>query len=69
VTRYIVPNVNGAAVLATLIGQAQCGDVIVVPTDAAKELGERALARMCPGKKVIFSVEASTCSSEDAEVI
>lgn len=43
--------------LANAIREANPGDVIVVHTDAMKEMGERAHARMCPDKDIIFRVE------------
>jgi hypothetical protein len=40
--------------LATDIEKAKTGDVIVVKSEAAKELAERARLRMCPEKKIVF---------------
>jgi len=43
--------------LATLIEQAKDGDIIIVRSEAQKELGEKAKGRMCPDKKIEFRVE------------
>jgi hypothetical protein len=40
-----------------MIREATSGDRIIVQTDAMRELGERALARMEPGKKISFVVK------------
>lgn len=42
--------------LAISIEKAKDEDVIIVHSEAAKELAERARLRMCPEKKIIFEV-------------
>lgn len=45
--------------LATEIETAQDGDIIVVKSEDAKELGERAATRMRPGADLVFVVEVN----------
>jgi hypothetical protein len=54
--KYNVPSADWLQKLADYIELAKDGDIIVVESDAAKELGERALKRMCPNKTITFEV-------------
>ncbi len=54
---FIVPITNWNTVLPQMIEKAESGDRIIVQTDAMKELGEIALARMRPGENISFIVE------------
>lgn len=48
---------NWTSQLVAAIEKAVDGDVIIVLSDAMKELGQRAARRMCPDKKIIFKVK------------
>ena len=53
---YEVPDKNWTMALADFIEQAQDGDVIVIASEAARELAQRAKNRMWPEKKIKFEV-------------
>ena len=55
--QYIVSTGDSARALADLIRKAQAGDVIVMRSEAMKDLAERAKAMMCPEKHIVFKVE------------
>ena len=57
--QYIVHSRNWTSQPADFITQATDGDIIVVVSDATKELGERARLRMCPDKRITFQVVAN----------
>ncbi len=50
---------NWATQIAAALKSAADGDTIVVPTEAAKQLAERAKARMCPDKRLTIVVDES----------
>lgn len=54
--KHTVPVSNWHTALIETIHRAQDGDTIVVHTDAMRELGERARARICPSKNITFEV-------------
>ena len=53
----VIPSSNWTMHLADAIEESVDGDIIVVASEDAKELGQRAQRRMCPGKKITFQVE------------
>jgi len=68
-THYITAS-NWHMALADAIEQAEDGDTIVVHNPSMKELAERVLGRMCPGKKIFFqmgSTFAYMCSECGAD--
>lgn len=66
---HYVPQGNWHMALADAIEQCQDGDTIVVHNHSMKELAERAHARMCPDKSIVFQIKEAdftpspTCSS------
>lgn len=48
----VINRVNWPVKLADAVRDSQDGDVIQVATEAMRELGERAKARMCPDKNI-----------------
>lgn len=58
--RHIMPPKNWKICLIDAIERAEDDDVIVVPSDSAKQLGERAARRLCPGKCLSFEIETSS---------
>lgn len=55
-TKHTLPMANWHMALADIIERADDGDVVIVPDEFTKELGERAKQRMCPDKKLTFEV-------------
>jgi len=55
VTRFL-PATNWTGALIEFIRDSKAGDEIVMSTGAQKELAHRAIMRICPEKKVIFTV-------------
>lgn len=53
---HYVPQANWHTALADAIEQSQDGDTIIVHNPSMKELAERALGRMCPGKLIFFQI-------------
>ena len=43
--------------LARIIEESEDGDTVLVHDDEQRELGKRAHGRMCPDKKLTFTVE------------
>lgn len=57
--KHTLPVANWTTALADLIRDCADGDTIAVSNEDQKELGERAKARMCPGKSIAFEIETS----------
>jgi hypothetical protein len=55
--KWTIPDMDSKEWLAEAIRDSVDDDVIIVKTEAAKELGERAKSRMCPDKKITFEVQ------------
>lgn len=55
-TRHVIPEINSHTALSDAIRLAHAGDTIACRTEAMKEMGERAHARMCPDKRLEFEV-------------
>ena len=66
--RYDVPAKNWTMVLADFIEQTQDGDVIVIASEAAKELAEKAKNRMCPEKKISFKIRDITTTIMEGNI-
>jgi hypothetical protein len=56
VARISVPVENWTSALPQAIRDAEDDDVLLVDTEAKKELGETAHKRMCPEKHITFEV-------------
>jgi vacuolar-type H+-ATPase subunit F/Vma7 len=54
---YRIPDVDWPKNLANSLKNSRDADVILVSTEAQKELAERAKERMCPEKKLIIQKE------------
>ena len=54
--KFIIPTMDWTEYLAEAIEESQDGDVIVVASEVAKQLGERAKSRTCPDKKITFEI-------------
>jgi len=55
-TTYVIPTTGWTTVLSKALSECNDGDTILVHSKSMKELAERAQARVCPDKMIIFKI-------------